>query len=68
MIEILAHKGDQRGAFYAAMRALNTASRDSYAAMITAVGRNIYPLIVATDYEPGFTVSLTTHCAAGHDV
>ena len=36
-------------------RDMNNHGRDMYASFIQNVGRNIYPVIVASDHEPGFS-------------
>jgi guanine deaminase len=54
LLEVVSIRGDTVQAYYAALTDVHLTMRDAYAKMIHAVGRNIYPLIVASDYEPGF--------------
>lgn len=54
LINTVATRGDPVRQLYMTMRDLNLLTRAHYAQMIHNVGRNLYPLIVASDYEPGF--------------
>jgi hypothetical protein len=52
LLSILGTRGDALQAFYASLRDVNADARAGYARMLHSVGRNIFPLIIATDYEP----------------
>lgn len=53
-LEFTSFRGDPFRNFVLSMRDVNFAMRHDYAKMIEGVGKNVYPLIVATDAEPDF--------------
>jgi len=53
LIKVVAVRGDPLKEYYMCLRDIHLMMRENYANMIFNVGRNIYPLIVAADYEVG---------------
>lgn len=51
---MVAYRGGPNQALQLCTRQLNAFMRENYTSFINNVGRNIYPLILASDYEPGF--------------
>lgn len=54
LIDVVATQGDPYQALRLACREVHLGTRANYKDMIHRIGRNIYPLIVALDNEPGF--------------
>lgn len=54
LIDIVAWRGDADTHLQHCARQVNTFMRTEYKGFINSVGRNIYPLIIASDFEPGF--------------
>lgn len=53
-VAVVAHRGDPLQAFARSMRELNKRTRGHYAQFISDLGRHIRPVVIASDYEPGF--------------
>ena len=54
LVDIVAYRGDADQHLKLCARQINTFMRGEYKGFISNVGRNIYPLIIASDFEPGF--------------
>jgi hypothetical protein len=54
LVDIVAWRGDQDHHLQLCARQLNAFMRNEYKGFIYNTGRNIYPLIIASDFEPGF--------------
>jgi hypothetical protein len=54
LIDIVTFRGDSDKHLQLCARQINTFMRTNYKPYIHNVGRNIYPLIIASDFEPGF--------------
>ena len=54
LVEVVAYRGDSSQHLKLCARALNAFMRQNYTGFIHSVGRNIYPLIIASDFEPNF--------------
>lgn len=54
LVDIVAYRGDADQHLKLCARQINSFMRGEYKGFITNVGRNIYPLIIASDFEPGF--------------
>lgn len=54
MVKVVTYRGDCNKHLQLCARAMNSFMRENYSGFIRNVGKNIYPLIVASDYEPGF--------------
>jgi hypothetical protein len=50
-IDASSHRGDEENNFRLSVRDIHLYMRENYAKLIEAVGKNIYPLIVATDSD-----------------
>lgn len=70
LLSNIAHRGNHLDELKSCARDLNNGIRDHYAAFIHNVGRNIYPLIIATDHEVdgpcGVGTTLTLYEANGN--
>ena len=55
LINVVSHRKDAGQEVKNACRDMNNEGRSLYSSFIANVGKNIYPLIVATDVEPGFS-------------
>jgi hypothetical protein len=53
LLGVVAFRGNTTQNYKLALRELHLMMRKNYKRMIKGVGNNIYPLIVASDYEPG---------------
>lgn len=54
LVDVVAYREDANKHLQLCARQLNGFMRENYKGFIYNVGRNIYPLILASDYEPGF--------------
>jgi len=54
MVKVVTYRGDCNKHLQLCARAMNSFMRENYTGFIRNVGKNIYPLIIASDYEPGF--------------
>lgn len=54
LADIVAYRGDADKHLQICARQLNSFMRGEYKGFIYNVGRNIYPLIIASDFEPGY--------------
>ena len=55
LLHAVSHRKNEEEEVKNVFRDLNNHGRDLYASFIQKVGRNIYPIIVASDHEPGFS-------------
>ena len=53
LLESVAHTGDETQCYYNSLRDVHLLTRRRYLENIRQVGRNIFPLIIASDDEPG---------------
>lgn len=53
-IDISAYRGDPIQQYKLSLRDANSMMKENYAELIYQVGHNIYPLIIASDAEPGY--------------
>jgi len=72
LIDVMAHRRDTERDMTLALRELNSHSRSYYAHYIESVGRNIYPVIVASDYDisqgPGTGNTFTLFLEEGREL
>ena len=54
LLEPVAHAGDKTQCYFKSLRDVHLLMRNNYLENIYQVGRNIFPLIIASDNEPGF--------------
>ena len=54
LLEPVAHAGDKTQGYFKSLRDVHLLMRKNYLENIYQVGRNIFPLIIASDNEPGF--------------
>lgn len=54
LVDVVATREDADKGLKLCARELNTFMRENYSGFIHSVGRHVYPLILASDYEPGF--------------
>ena len=54
LLEPVAHAGDKTQGYFTSLRDVHLLMRKNYLENIYQVGRNIFPLIIASDNEPGF--------------
>ena len=54
LVDVVAYRGDANRHLELCAREINSFMRVNYKDFIHNVGRNIYPLIIASDFEPGF--------------
>lgn len=54
LVDVVAYRGDADQHLKLCARQINSFMRGEYKGFINNVGRNIYPLIIASDFEPGF--------------
>ena len=55
LVDVVSHRKDENQEVKNVCRELNNEGRSVYSSFISNVGKNIYPLIVATDVEPNFS-------------
>ena len=55
LIDVVSHRKDAEQEVKNVCREMNNKGRSLYSSFISNVGKSIYPLIVATDVEPGFS-------------
>ena len=55
LTDVVSHRKDAEQEVKNVCREMNNEGRSLYSSFITNVGKSIYPLIVATDAEPGFS-------------
>ena len=55
LLHAVSYRKDAEEEVKKVFRDMNNHGRDMYASFIQNVGRNIYPVIVASDHEPGFS-------------
>jgi len=51
---VVSYRGDSNKHLQLCARSMNSFMRENYTGFIKNVGRNIYPMIIASDFEPGF--------------
>ena len=54
LIDVVTYREDSNKHLQLCARQMNSFMRENYTGFIHNVGKNIYPLIIASDYEPGF--------------
>jgi cytosine deaminase len=54
LVSVVSYRGDADKHLQLCARQMNAFMRENYKGFIYNCGRNIYPLIIASDYEPGF--------------
>ena len=54
LVSVVSYRGDPDRHLQLCARQMNSFMRENYKGFIYNCGRNIYPLIIASDYEPGF--------------
>lgn len=54
LVDVVTYRGESNKQLQLSARQMNSYMRENYTGFIHNVGRNIYPMIIASDFEPGF--------------
>lgn len=73
LVDVVTYRTDENRHLQLCARQMNAFMRTNYSDFIHNVGENIYPLIIASDYEPGFegvgsTFTLFTKDGSQHKI